>query len=85
LATPGRFSHKAVAKGPIFTRLERFVEAGELPEWGPAVLEGVVMGPSHEACRRFLTGHGHDPTSMADLLPGLAWKAVTPNEPVARR
>jgi AcrR family transcriptional regulator len=76
---------KAVAKGPIFARLERFAEAGDLPDWEPAVLEGVVLGPSHEACRRFLAGHGPDPTLLSDLLPGLAWKAVAPHEPAPRR
>lgn len=41
--------------------------------------------PTHEACRRFLAGHGPDLSSMCDLLPGLAWKAVTPHELVAHR
>lgn len=69
---------KDVAKGPIFAHLERFVQAGDLPEWEFAVLECVVLGPTHEACRHFLAGHGPDLSSIWDLLAGLAWKAVAP-------
>ena len=72
---------KEIAKGPIFAHLERFVHAGDLPDWDFAVLEWVVLGPTHEACRRFLAGHGPDLSSASDLLPGLAWKAVTPLSP----
>lgn len=76
---------KAEAQRPIFARLERFVQAGDLPDWQFDVLESVVLGPSHEACRRFLAGHGPELSSLCDLLPGLAWKAVTPPEPASRR
>lgn len=69
---------KGVAKQPLVAHLQRFVEAGDLPDWEFAVLEDVVMGPSHEACRRFLAGYGPDLTSVCDLLPPLAWKAVAP-------
>jgi AcrR family transcriptional regulator len=76
---------KDVAKGPVFAHLQRFIRAGDLPDWDFAVLECVVLGPTHEACRRFLVGHGPDPSSIWNLLPGLAWRAVTPHEPVPHR
>lgn len=76
---------KEVARGPIVAHLERFVQDDDLPDWDFAALECVVLGPTHEACRRFLAGHGPDLSSMSDLLPGLAWKAVAPPEPVSRR
>lgn len=76
---------KDLAKGPVFAHLERFVQAGDLPDWEFAVLECVVLGPTHEACRRFLAGHGPDLSSMWDLLPGLAWKAISPHELVPHR
>lgn len=76
---------KDIAKRPIFAHLERFVQSGDLPDWDFAVLECVVLGPTHEACRRFLAGYGPDLSAMWDLLPGLARKAVTPHELVPHR
>jgi AcrR family transcriptional regulator len=41
---------------PILGHLRPFVERGELPDWPTNVLDVVLLGPAHEALRRWLAG-----------------------------
>jgi AcrR family transcriptional regulator len=69
---------KARLLEPIVAHLGRFVAAGALPAWSPLVYDLVLLGPSHEACRRHLAGADVDATWMRAALPELAWKCVAP-------
>jgi hypothetical protein len=40
------------------------------------VFDLVLLGPSHEACHRYLGGGAIDPAWMRSALPDLAWKCV---------
>lgn len=71
-------ANKAAALAPVLDHLARFVRARALPRWDPLQLEIVVMGPTHEACRRFLGGAAIDAKWMQRELPRLAWRAVAP-------
>jgi len=63
---------------PIVTHMSRFIEAGELPNWTPLVYDVVLLGPSHEACRRFLAGSsGLDSKWMRKTFPQLAWQSIS--------
>jgi AcrR family transcriptional regulator len=68
---------KAELLAPVVTRLTPFVESGELPRWPTPIFDIVLLGPSHEACRRFLAGAPLDPTWMRHELPRLAWGLVS--------
>ena len=52
--------------------------AGKLPAWPPVVFDVVLLGPTHEACRRFLAGAALDARWMRATLPELAWRSVKP-------
>lgn len=68
---------KAVALQPIVAHLSRFVARGELPAWPAALLDVVLLGPSHEALRRWLAGADElAPTQLRRLLPDLAWDSL---------
>lgn len=69
-------SQKAILLAPIVARMQPFLDSGELPRWSPVVFDVVVLGPSHEALRRFLGGAPLDPRFLKRDLPRLAWKAV---------
>jgi len=71
-------ARKAELLAPIVLHLGRFISEGTLPPWPPLVLDVVLLGPSHEACRRFLGGAPLDPQWMRDMLPQLAWQSVKP-------
>lgn len=67
---------KRELRAPITAHLGTFVAAGELPDWSPERLETVLLGPSHELCRRFLaTGEG-DLSWARATLPELAWRSI---------
>lgn len=68
---------KAELLAPVEARLGPFVEAGDLPRWPTLVFDVVLLGPSHEACRRLLAGAPLDPAWMRRELPRLAWATVT--------
>jgi hypothetical protein len=53
---------------PIFDDLNTFVQTGDLPDWPPEALAVVRLGPTHDACRRLLSG------KTLDTLPELAWR-----------
>jgi hypothetical protein len=56
---------------------------GSLPRWSPLALDVVLLGPSHEACRRLLEGAPLDPGWMRTHLPRWPGKASR-RESVAR-
>lgn len=57
-------------------RVAHFIERGELPRWPPVLLDVVVLGVSHEACRRYLGGAAIEPEWMLRTLPRLAWRSL---------
>ena len=67
---------KARMLAPIAVHLAQFIAAGELPDWPPIQLDVVLLGPSHEACRRWLAGGDLDPEWMRKQLPRLAWRSI---------
>lgn len=69
-------ARKATMLAPVVAHLARFVEAGSLPRWSPLIFDVVLLGPSHEACRRLLAGAELDPAWMRATLPALAWRSA---------
>lgn len=69
---------KARQLEPIARHLSRFIEEGSLPRWPPLIFDVVVLGATHEACRRFLAGAPVDPAWMRSTLPRLAWQSLVP-------
>ncbi len=61
---------------PIMKCFEPFMKKGTLPKWSPLVYDVVLLGPSHEACRRFLAGATLDPKWMRATFPRLAWRSI---------
>jgi hypothetical protein len=47
---------KTRALEPIVAHLQPFIDRGELPDWPPNMLDVVLLGPAHEALRRWLAG-----------------------------
>lgn len=68
---------KAVIEAPILELLRPYLESGELPPLSPQELDLVLLGPSHEACRRYFSGSNLDLGRLRRLLPGLAWASVS--------
>lgn len=66
---------KRTLKQPIFEHLAR-LGARDLPGWSSTQIELVLLGPSHEACRRWLAGGDVDPAWMRATLPELAWRSI---------
>jgi AcrR family transcriptional regulator len=71
-------ARKAELLTPVVLHMGRFITEGTLPSWPPLLLDVVLLGPSHEACRRFLGGALLDPQWMRATLPQLAWQSVKP-------
>lgn len=67
---------KASLLAPVVNHCQRFVHDGSLPTWSPLQLDVVLLGPTHEACRRFLAGADLEESWMCATLPRLAWKAI---------
>jgi AcrR family transcriptional regulator len=59
-------------KRPLHDQLARF----DLPPWPPLTLEFVLLGPAHEACRRYFAGADVDLDWMRRHLPDLAWRSL---------
>lgn len=77
---------KAEMLTPVVTHLARFIAQGDLPRWSPLMLDVVVLGASHEACRRYLAGAALDAQWMRRTLPALSWRSLTgATRPLARR
>jgi AcrR family transcriptional regulator len=62
----------------IAVRVAGFIERGELPAFTTVELDIILLGSTHEACRRWLAGAPLDPEWMRKTLPRLAWRAVAP-------
>jgi AcrR family transcriptional regulator len=77
-ARPLLQARKAEALAPVVAHLEGFIRQGQLPAWSPIVFDVVLLGPTHEACRRFLGGAALDAKWMRATLPALAWRSVEP-------
>ncbi|NTX08321.1 TetR/AcrR family transcriptional regulator [Myxococcus sp. CA051A] len=73
-------ARKAELLAPIVQHFGRFIAEGSLPPWPPLLLDVVLLGPSHEACRRFLAGAPLEPSWMRGQLPRLAWQSVKSRE-----
>jgi AcrR family transcriptional regulator len=73
-------ARKAELLAPVVLHMGRFIAEGKLPPWPPLLFDVVLLGPSHEACRRFLAGAPLDPEWMRATLPGLAWQSVKPRK-----
>ncbi len=69
-------AEKARQLAPIASHFVRFIESGALPPWSPMVFDVVLLGVSHEACRRYLAGAPLDPQWMRDELPRIAWRSI---------
>lgn len=69
---------KARQLEPIARHLSRFIEDGSLPRWPPLLFDVVVLGATHEACRRLLGGAPIDERWMRSTLPRLAWQSLAP-------
>jgi AcrR family transcriptional regulator len=67
---------KERALEPVVRHLAPFVASGKLPPYRPIELDIVLLGPSHEACRRYLAGASLDPTWMRATLPRIAWRSI---------
>lgn len=68
---------KAGLAVPVMEHLAAFAATGTLPLWPAATLEFVVLGPAHEACRRYLAGVPVDLSALRRLLPVVAWQSVS--------
>ena len=69
-------ARKAELLAPVVQHLKPFLASGALPRWSPLLFDVVLLGPSHEACRRLLAGAELDPAWMRRELPRLAWRCV---------
>ena len=67
---------KAEMLAPLTAHVAPLVASGALPDWSTLQFDVVVLGPTHEACRRFLAGAPLDVAWMEVELPELAWRAV---------
>lgn len=59
-------------KRPLFDQLARF----DLPPWPPLTIEFVLLGPAHEACRRYFAGEDVDLGWLRANLPELATRML---------
>jgi len=87
-ATEDLQRRKAELLAPVVAHMAPLVRAGSLPPWSVLQFDVVVLGASHEACRRFLAGAPLDPAWMRRELPLLAWRTVSAalrRRPRARR
>lgn len=80
LASKGRallIKRKGEMLEPVVQHLARFIEKGTLPRWSPLQFDVILLGPSHEACRRWLAGAPLEPKWMRETLPALAWHSIS--------
>jgi len=83
---------KARLAVPLMEHLASLAAENAWPPWPAPTLEFVVVGPAHEACRRYLAGAPVDLAGLRQLLPDVAWQSVSAfaavppaREPAARR
>jgi AcrR family transcriptional regulator len=68
---------KAKLAVPVMEHLASLAVEGALPAWPASTLEFIVLGPAHEACRRYLAGALVDLAGLRGLLPQVAWGSVS--------
>jgi AcrR family transcriptional regulator len=68
---------KARLAVPVMEHLASLAGDDAWPAWPASTLEFVVLGPAHEACRRYLAGTAADLAGLRGLLPDVAWRSVT--------
>jgi len=68
---------KAKLAVPVMEHLASVAGDGALPAWPASTLEFIVLGPAHEACRRYLAGGPVDLAGLRGLLPDVAWESVS--------
>ncbi|MGE0325684.1 MAG: TetR/AcrR family transcriptional regulator [Polyangiaceae bacterium] len=68
---------KAELYAPIVERLSPFIQKGELPNLPPQLYDVIVLGPAHEAGRRW-TGDAPylERTWLLEHVPEVAWNTV---------
>ena len=62
---------------PVIEHLAALAGEGALPAWPASTLEFIVLGPAHEASRRYLAGGPVDLAALRQLLPDVAWESVS--------
>ncbi len=68
---------KARLTVPMMEHLASLASEGAFPPWSASSLEFIVIGPAHEACRRYLAGAPVDLAGLRQLLPNVAWQSVS--------
>ena len=68
---------KAALLAPVVEHFAIFIAKGTLPAWSPLHFDVVLLGVTHEACRRFLAGAPLDPAWMHAELPRRAWRSLS--------
>jgi AcrR family transcriptional regulator len=68
---------KAKLAVPVMEHLASLAVEDALPAWPASTLEFIVLGPAHEACRRYLAGTLVDLAGLRGLLPDVAWGSVS--------
>jgi hypothetical protein len=68
---------KARLAVPLMEHLASLAAENAWPAWPASTLEFVVLGPAHEACRRYLAGTPVDLAGLRQLLPDVAWASVS--------
>jgi AcrR family transcriptional regulator len=71
-------ARKAELGAPIVAHVAPFITVGALPRWSPLHFEIVLLGPAHEACRRFLAGVPLAERWLRETLPDIAWRSIKP-------
>lgn len=68
---------KARLAVPVMEHLTSLAVENAWPPWPASTLEFVVLGPAHEASRRYLAGGPVDLAGLRQLLPEEAWESVS--------
>jgi AcrR family transcriptional regulator len=68
---------KAELAVPVMEHLTSLAGEAALPAWPVSTLEFIVLGPAHDACRRYLAGTPVDLAGLRRLLPDVAWQSVS--------
>jgi len=67
---------------PLMEHLASLAAENAWPPWPASTLEFIVVGPAHEACRRYLAGAPVDLAGLRQLLPNVAWESVSTFAPL---
>ena len=68
---------KARLAVPLMAHLASLAGEDAWAPWPASTLEFIVLGPAHEACRRYLAGAPVDLAGLRQLLPDVAWESVS--------